>query len=109
MYQKVKTETIEDYLCNRMFKINVKRLLSKPLQLYIVAKYHFTNGENFIYIDFNQRTKQYYVLGTRDFSQKYIDLNNDGYVFIKTYDFIEARKKYYELIKEYIEFLYVMY
>lgn len=109
MATKLKTESYEDYLCNKMFKINVKRLLSKPLQLYTIAKYHFTNGENFLYIDFNKKTKKYIVAGTRDFNLNYEDITSDSYIFLSTYDFSVARKKFYSLLKEYIEFLYVMY
>lgn len=109
MANKLKIESYEDYLCNKMFKINVKRLLTKPLQLYTIAKYHFTNGENFLYIDFNKKTKKYIVAGTRDFSQNYEFITSDCYIFITTYDFTTARKKYYSLLREYIEFLYVMY
>lgn len=109
MANKLKTESYEDYLCNKMFKINVKRLLSKPLQLYTIAKYHFTNGENFLYIDFNKKTKKYIVAGTRDFSLHYENITSNSYIFLTTYDFSEARKKFYSLLEEYVKFLYVMY
>lgn len=107
--KRYKTNSIEDYLCNRMFKVNIKRLLNKPDELYTIAKYHFTFGTDILYIVCNERTKIYSVRGTRNFSLHFISANADGYIFFQSPNLDAAKNYYMDLLKEYIEFHHVMY
>lgn len=106
---QIETNSTRDYLCNRMFKINAKRLFSKPDELYTIAKYHFTFGTDFLYINRNEKTGIYSVCGTRNFNLHFESLNSDGYIFKKTNDIESAKNYYMDLVKEYLNFRHVMY
>lgn len=101
---------LDKYRTNKYFKTILTDIMYRDPNKYSVQQYHFTHRDAFLYIDFNERTGLYQLIGSHFSIHSFekVPRSND-YLYMTSSNLLDVVKEFDNILFYYMEYRRAMY